>query len=185
MSTKLLCLWDFPSKNTGVGCHFLLQRSSRPRIKPVSLALAGRLFTVEPPGKTLISLTYCLTDLTNVKCQYWWETNHCKYNQIKTVSAWKHIPLIDSVSPRDSGRSRTGLSLLCPLWVTAENWKPRTAAIGIGVFTSRTEASFTCLAHWWRSQEAWAQAGLVHRRASRCLSSTVASSYVKFSHGFQ
>ena len=22
---KLLCAWDFPSKNTGVGCHFLLQ----------------------------------------------------------------------------------------------------------------------------------------------------------------
>ena len=23
--TRLLCLWDFPGKNTGVGCHFLLQ----------------------------------------------------------------------------------------------------------------------------------------------------------------
>ena len=23
--TRLLCPWDFPSKNTGVGCHFLLQ----------------------------------------------------------------------------------------------------------------------------------------------------------------
>ena len=23
--TKLLCPWDFPYKNTGVGCHFLLQ----------------------------------------------------------------------------------------------------------------------------------------------------------------
>ena len=23
--TKLPCLWDSPSKNTGVGCHFLLQ----------------------------------------------------------------------------------------------------------------------------------------------------------------
>ena len=22
---RLLCPWDFPSKNTGVGCHFLLQ----------------------------------------------------------------------------------------------------------------------------------------------------------------
>ena len=22
---RLLCLWNFPSKNTGVGCHFLLQ----------------------------------------------------------------------------------------------------------------------------------------------------------------
>ena len=25
--TRLLCPWDFPGKNTGVGCHFLLQSS--------------------------------------------------------------------------------------------------------------------------------------------------------------
>ena len=24
-STKLLCPWNYPGKNTGVGCHFLLQ----------------------------------------------------------------------------------------------------------------------------------------------------------------
>ena len=24
-ATRLLCPWDFPGKNTGVGCHFLLQ----------------------------------------------------------------------------------------------------------------------------------------------------------------
>ena len=23
--TRLLCPWDFPGKNTGVGCHFLLK----------------------------------------------------------------------------------------------------------------------------------------------------------------
>ena len=23
---QVLCLWDFPGRNTGVGCHFLLQR---------------------------------------------------------------------------------------------------------------------------------------------------------------
>ena len=28
---RLLCPWDFPGKNTGVGCHFLLQGSSPPR----------------------------------------------------------------------------------------------------------------------------------------------------------
>ena len=27
----LLCPWDFPGKNTGVGFHFLLQGSSQPR----------------------------------------------------------------------------------------------------------------------------------------------------------
>ena len=25
MPTRLLCPWDFPGKNTGAGCHFLLQ----------------------------------------------------------------------------------------------------------------------------------------------------------------
>ena len=25
---KLLCPWDFPGKNTGMGCHFLLQGSN-------------------------------------------------------------------------------------------------------------------------------------------------------------
>ena len=28
---QLLCPWDFPGKNSGVSCHFLLQRSSQPR----------------------------------------------------------------------------------------------------------------------------------------------------------
>ena len=26
--TRLLCPWDFPGKNTGVGCHFLLRGGS-------------------------------------------------------------------------------------------------------------------------------------------------------------
>ena len=48
--------WDFPGKNTGVGCHFLLQGSLWPRIfEPVSLAspiLAGRFFTMGFHGGT-------------------------------------------------------------------------------------------------------------------------------------
>ena len=49
---RLLCPWDSPGKNTGVGCHFLLQGilltqgfESRSLATP---ALAGRLFTVPP-----------------------------------------------------------------------------------------------------------------------------------------
>ena len=48
--TRLLCLWDFPGKNTGVGCHFLLQGSfPDPGIKLMSPALVDVLFTTEPP----------------------------------------------------------------------------------------------------------------------------------------
>ena len=47
--TRLLCPWHFPDKNTGVGCHFLLQGSAQPRdrtrISSVSFpALAGEFF---------------------------------------------------------------------------------------------------------------------------------------------
>ena len=36
--TRLLCPWDFPGKNTGMGCHSLLQGSFDPGIKPTSPA---------------------------------------------------------------------------------------------------------------------------------------------------
>ena len=43
----LRCPWDFPGKNTGVGCHFLLQGS--PPNSLTSPALAGGFFITEPP----------------------------------------------------------------------------------------------------------------------------------------
>ena len=52
----------FPGKNTGVGCHFLLQGNlPDPVIKPTSPAspeLAGRFFTSESPGKPHNFLCY-------------------------------------------------------------------------------------------------------------------------------
>ena len=40
---RLLCPWDFPGKNTGVGCHFLLQKDINSLISKVS------------PSRTLMS----------------------------------------------------------------------------------------------------------------------------------
>ena len=51
----LLCPWDYPIKNPGVGCHFLLQRIST-EIE-LEAALAGRFFTSEPPGQPKQSTT--------------------------------------------------------------------------------------------------------------------------------
>ena len=34
--TRLLCLWDSPGKNTGVGCHFLLQCMKVKKVKSLS-----------------------------------------------------------------------------------------------------------------------------------------------------
>ena len=45
---QVLCPWDSPGKNTGVGCHALLWGSSWPRsnLSLVSLKWAGRFFTI-------------------------------------------------------------------------------------------------------------------------------------------
>ena len=55
---RFLCPWNFPGKNTGVGCHFLLQGIfSAPGLNPVSSAspaLADRLLTTEPPVKAFL-----------------------------------------------------------------------------------------------------------------------------------
>ena len=46
------CPWNFPCRNTGVGCHFLLEGIFPDSgIEPTSPALAGGYFTTEPPGK--------------------------------------------------------------------------------------------------------------------------------------
>ena len=56
--TRLLCPWDFPGKNTGVGGHSLLQRFFPTQgSNPQSPALAGRFFTAEPPGKPYVKRT--------------------------------------------------------------------------------------------------------------------------------
>ena len=52
---SFLCPWNFLSKNTGVGCHFLCKRISMTQgLNPrffVSPALAGGFFTTAPLGK--------------------------------------------------------------------------------------------------------------------------------------
>ena len=59
---RLLCPWDSPGKDTGVGCHALLQGSSQPRdrtcVSCVS-CIAGRIFTTEPPWKPYESWGKC------------------------------------------------------------------------------------------------------------------------------
>ena len=46
LPTRLLCPWNFPGKNTGVGRHFLLQGVlPRPGTEPGSPALQQILYT--------------------------------------------------------------------------------------------------------------------------------------------
>ena len=56
--TKLLCPWDYPGKNTGVGCHALLQgifltQGLNPRLLH-SPELAGRFFITSTTWEALI-----------------------------------------------------------------------------------------------------------------------------------
>ena len=52
--TRLLYLWNFRGKNTGVGCHVFLHRNlPYSEIGPESPALAGKFFTAEPCGKLI------------------------------------------------------------------------------------------------------------------------------------
>ena len=56
--SRLLCRWGFSSKNTRVGCHFLLQGNlPDPGIKPVSPvspALQADSSPTEPPRKLYV-----------------------------------------------------------------------------------------------------------------------------------
>ena len=59
--TRLLCPWNFLGKNSGSGCHFVLQGIlPNPGIKPTSLAspgLAGGFFIIMPPESLSCRLT--------------------------------------------------------------------------------------------------------------------------------
>ena len=62
--TRLLCPWDSPSKNTGGGCHFLLQgifptqRSNRRFL--CLLQLAGEFFTLSHLGGPSLTWQWCM-----------------------------------------------------------------------------------------------------------------------------
>jgi len=45
-ATRLLCPWDFPGQNTGVGCHVLLKGSSWYKDQIWVSRIAGRCFTI-------------------------------------------------------------------------------------------------------------------------------------------
>ena len=57
---KFLCPLNFPGKNIGAGCHFLLQGIFPTRIEPMCPASAGGFFTAELSGKPRI---YCVNYL--------------------------------------------------------------------------------------------------------------------------
>ena len=57
------CLWDFPGKNTTVGCHFLLQGifpiQGSNFMSPASSSLAGRFLTPGSSGRSRLRCRLC------------------------------------------------------------------------------------------------------------------------------
>ena len=49
-STRLLCPWDSPGMNTGVGCHFLLQGIFLAQGLNLGLLHCRQIFLVSSPG---------------------------------------------------------------------------------------------------------------------------------------
>ena len=57
--SRLLCPWDSPAKETGIGLPFPPPgHLPEPGIEPVFPALSGGFFTTEPPGKPQSSWTF-------------------------------------------------------------------------------------------------------------------------------
>ena len=94
--TMLLCPWNFPGKNTEVGCHFLLQGSSQPR-DPTLVSCTGTGFFMCHLGSPS---KYCLILVNNQdqerrERRMWWlkgspynETRYSFPLRIKIVKSY-------------------------------------------------------------------------------------------------
>ena len=61
VATRLLCPWDFPSKNTRIGLPFPIPRDlSDPGINCVSCIYRKIFFTTVPPGKSYNTMRWVL-----------------------------------------------------------------------------------------------------------------------------
>ena len=99
--TRFLRPWDSPGKNTGVGCHFLLQGNlPDPRIEPWSPALQADALTSEPPGKPRINQNV-LPKTTESKVAHPSSLEHDSARQQTRVT-----PMTTGTIPRDNHTKR-------------------------------------------------------------------------------
>ena len=61
---RLLCPWDFPGKNTGVGYYFPSGNLPNTGTEPTSPALASGFFTTELPKSLLSCIRHLLWDVS-------------------------------------------------------------------------------------------------------------------------
>ena len=117
--TRVLCLWDSPGKNTGVGCH-ALQGSSRPRIETGSLSspiLTSRFFATsamceEPKRKCILiaAATLYIIYCYPATPKYWlWSSimQLMNYNECMFIPISKHSKKGFLVSKASSQHTKT------------------------------------------------------------------------------
>ena len=76
-STRVLCPWDFPGKDTGVGCHFLLQGIFPTQGSNQVSCIAGRFFTVWGIKDVNFSRVFYLAETDKLILKFIW-----KYKQL-------------------------------------------------------------------------------------------------------
>ena len=87
---RLLCSRDFPGKNTGVGCHFLLQEIFPIRDQTQVSRIADRLFTVWATREVICPYTKLLQYIGHVPYTIYY---------IPIVYLWLEICISKSPSP--------------------------------------------------------------------------------------
>ena len=109
--TRLLRPWDSPGKNTGVGCHFLLQGIFPTQGSSLHLAWRVDSLPLEPPGKPFIlinNFNYCSSSSssishfssliflrTAIEIWIWWYSNP-QLMFLNCVCAQLYLTLCDS-----------------------------------------------------------------------------------------
>ncbi|XDA83223.1 hypothetical protein R6Z07F_013117 [Ovis aries] len=84
---RLLCPWNSPGENTGVGYHALLQESSQARDRTRASCIAGRFFTYEASWEAL-------------KSTWHWCEEYTPQSHLRQVTCLFHFSFL-SVSPAD------------------------------------------------------------------------------------
>ena len=112
--TRLLCPWNFLGKNTGSGCHFLLQGIlPNPGIKHTSLAspgLAGGFFTIVPSESLSCRLTSQLATISQMLAEDVRLRSESKDHFTHDTESSRNIIIFvsGSLGSRSHGKTRNG-----------------------------------------------------------------------------
>ena len=133
--TRLLCPWDSPGKNTGVGCHFLLLLTPYTKInskwiKDLNVRPETLKLLEENIGRTLndINQSKILYDLPPIVMEITAKVN--KWNMIKLKSFCTAMETISKVKREPSGWEKiiinetTDKGLISKIYISSYNSMP-------------------------------------------------------------